>query len=122
MKDDALLLLEAQSQAEQDDMKRDAELIRIGGNFVRLIQSSGWPILVQKIEELRNALAQRALSNEPQDLQFIRGQADGAQKVLELVQNGIQAAQEALGRYQEAREVSGAKREVFEGSEGLVGD
>lgn len=116
--DEVKALLEAGRQQAEVEAANDQELIRLGGQFVRLTQQNGWATLTAKVQEMRNAMARQVLDDPKADVAFVRGQADGAQKVLSLVENAILAAQDALQRMQSAEPV---ERAVGRDS-GLVGE
>jgi hypothetical protein len=121
--DDATLLLRVGQRESELQAVRDSETMRIGAGLARLTQHPDWPLLEQKVEWLRNEIAKQILSGDKdQDISLIRGQAQGAKLVLDLVQNAILAAQEALGRMEEGRKASKVARETYESSGGLVGD
>ena len=113
-------LLAQERLTEEAEIARDIELVRVGNQLAKLVQFEGWEVLKYKVQELRGELAGQLLERgTDKDVEFIRGQADGAKRVLDLVENAIQGAQEALRRVQVGRK--GSYREAS-ASVGLVGE
>lgn len=116
--DEVQALLDADRRQAEVEAANDQELVRIGGQFVRLTQQPGWTTLASKVQEMRTAMARQVLDDPKIDVAFVRGQADGAQKVLVLVETAILAAQEALRRIQSAEPMERARQQ----DSGLVGE
>lgn len=111
---DEIKALEAyERQSEESEHERDMEIIREGGSLIRTIDSLGWQVIERKVKALRAELASKALElNGEHSLDYIRGQAAGAQAVVEMVHNAIEAAQDALRRVQAAESTKRAYRQA----------